>query len=106
MIGGEKVPDYRRYAMPVNAFIILALGLVSTLASNVVGKALFYSAALFCFCVLLYFMNACVSEASGGGENLLHGSSFLRGLIVLIAVTWIPFPLWYALSPEGFNIIK
>merc|ERR1719316_2613489 len=45
-------------------------------------------------------------EASGGGETLLTGSSFLRGLVVIIALTWVPFPIWYALSPEGFNIIK
>ena len=28
------------------------------------------------------------------------------GLVVVIALTWIPFPIWYALSPEGFNIIQ
>ena len=47
-----------------------------------------------------------VSEASNGGESLCWGTSFLRWLCVLIALTWIPFPVWYALSPEGFNIIK
>merc|ERR1719395_258749 len=51
-------------------------------------------------------MNACIMDASSGGENLLYGSSFLRGLIVVIGLTWIPFPVWYALSPEGFNVIK
>merc|ERR1719261_543943 len=51
-------------------------------------------------------MNSCISEASSGGENIFQGSSFLRGLIVIIALTWVPFPIWYALSPEGFNIIK
>merc|ERR1719326_2069775 len=45
-------------------------------------------------------------DASDGGENLLSGTSFLRGLTVVIALTWFPFPVWYALSPEGFNIIK
>merc|ERR1719261_1710663 len=69
-------------------------------------KALLYSAGSIVFLMLIYFMNACVSEASGGGENLLYGTSFLRGLTVLIALTWTPFPIWYALSPEGFNIIK
>merc|ERR1719261_1537747 len=69
-------------------------------------KALLYSAGSIVFLMLIYFMNACVSEASGGGENLFYGTSFLRGLAVLIALTWTPFPIWYALSPEGFNIIK
>merc|ERR1719261_672928 len=58
------------------------------------------------FIVMLSLMNACVMEASSGGENLLYGTSFLRGLTVVIALTWIPFPIWYALSPEGFNIIQ
>merc|ERR1719463_257049 len=55
---------------------------------------------------MLSFMNACIMDASDGGENLLSGTSFLRGLTVVIALTWIPFPVWYALSPEGFNIIQ
>merc|ERR1719261_1150551 len=58
------------------------------------------------FLFLLYFMNACVLEASDRGESLFYGTSFLRGLSVVIALTWIPFPVWYALSPEGFNIIQ
>jgi bacteriorhodopsin len=104
MIAGEKVPDYRRYAMPITAFITLSCGLLSTLASNIVMKALAYSAGCVFFMLMLYFMNACVSESTG--ESLFYGTSFLRGLAVLIALTWAPFPIWYALSPEGFNIIK
>jgi hypothetical protein len=51
-------------------------------------------------------MNACVSEASNRGESLMNGSSPLRGLVVIIGLTWVPFPIWYALSPEGFNIVQ
>ena len=25
---------------------------------------------------------------------------------MIIALTWVPFPVWYALSPEGFNVIQ
>jgi bacteriorhodopsin len=106
ILGGEKVPDSRRYIMPTTAFLVLLLGFLSTMADTIVIKALLYSAASLCFALLLFFMNACVSEASSGGESLFYGSSFLRGLTVVIALTWLPFPVWYALSPEGFNIIK
>merc|ERR1719487_791606 len=51
-------------------------------------------------------MNACVSEATAGGESLLQGGSFIRTLSVIILLTWFPFPIWYALSPEGFNVIE
>jgi len=75
-------------------------------ASNIAAKALMYCAGAMFFMIMLGQMNQCVSEASSGGEHLFTGSSFLRGLVVIIALTWIPFPIWYALSPEGFNIIQ
>jgi hypothetical protein len=34
------------------------------------------------------------------------GKSIMRNLTVIVALTWIPFPIWYALSPEGFNVIS
>jgi hypothetical protein len=106
MLAGEKVPDSRRYIMPVIAFSVLLTGFTSTLVDTMVMRALLYAAACIQFTMLLYFMNACVYEASDKGETLFYGSSFLRGLTVVIALTWIPFPIWYALSPEGFNVIK
>merc|ERR1719160_511875 len=45
-------------------------------------------------------------DSSGGAENLFMGKSVIRVLTVIVALTWIPFPIWYALSPEGFNVIK
>jgi bacteriorhodopsin len=106
VLAGEKIPDSRRATMPFTAFSVLVLGLLSTLAQTLVYKVLAYCAGIATFCGLLYLMNACIVEASSGGENLLHGSSFLRGFIVVIASTWIPFPIWHALSPEGFNVIQ
>jgi bacteriorhodopsin len=106
VLAGEKVPDSRRTTMPIVAFTVLFLGLLSTLAENIAFKAILYAAGTVVFLGLLYLMNACVYESSNGGESLFYGTSFLRGLIVLVALTWIPFPIWYGLSPEGFNIIK
>jgi hypothetical protein len=106
VLGGEKVPDSRRITMPILSFSVLAFGLAASLADTLVIKALLYCGGTFLFCCLLYFMNACVSESSNGGESLINGTSFLRSLVVIVAITWIPFPIWYALSPEGFNIIK
>merc|ERR1719506_3289832 len=106
ILAGEKIPDSRRVSMPLLAFTVLSFGLLSTIASNIALKALMYSGGVLFFMAMLWQMNACIMEASNGGESLLSGSSFLRGLVVIISLTWIPFPIWYALSPEGFNIIK
>merc|ERR1719271_2328115 len=57
------------------------------------------------FLALCYLMNECIRDASGNGESLMRGSSHLRALAIIVVLTWVPFPIWYALSPEGFNII-
>jgi bacteriorhodopsin len=106
ILAGEKIPDSRRLTMPLLAFIVLLCGLLSTIATNIAMKAIMYCGGFLLFLVMLGQMNSCVSEASGGGEHLFSGASFLRGLVVIIALTWIPFPIWYALSPEGFNVIQ
>jgi bacteriorhodopsin len=106
ILAGEKIPDSRRTSMPLLAFTVLTFGLLSTIASDVALKALMYCGGFLCFLFMCAQMNACVMDASCGGESLLSGSSFLRGLVVIIALTWIPFPIWYALSPEGFDIIQ
>jgi bacteriorhodopsin len=106
ILAGEKIPDSRRVSMPILAFGTLLCGLLSTVAPNIAAKALMYSGGCLLFLVMCKQMNSCIMDASDGGENLLTGSSFLRGLVVIIALTWVPFPIWYALSPEGFNIIK
>merc|ERR1719498_2103697 len=37
---------------------------------------------------------------------MCRGKSPTRTIVLITASTWVPFPIWYALSPEGFNIIK
>jgi bacteriorhodopsin len=106
IIGGEKVPDYRRWTMPLNAFVVLCFGLTASLQTNLEFKLAFYFCGVTCFMVMLNQMNRCIYDASGGEENLCMGKSVMRNLTVIVAVTWIPFPIWYALSPEGFNVIK
>merc|ERR1719460_2768834 len=66
ILAGEKIPDSRRISMPILAFVVLTLGLLSTLASNIAGKALMYCAGFLTFMVMVGQMNACVSDASNG----------------------------------------
>merc|ERR1719156_495430 len=51
-------------------------------------------------------MHRTVVESTAGSETLFWGTSSIRTLAVIVAWTWVPFPIWYALSPEGFNIIQ
>merc|ERR1719181_2003672 len=92
--------------MPAVSFVILVLGTLSTFSSHIITKSLLYSAGIVFFLIMVILMNKCISEASSGEETLLHGTSFLRGLCIIILLTWFPFPIWYALSPEGFGILN
>jgi bacteriorhodopsin len=106
LIGGEKVPDWRRFTMPFNSFIILVFGCCAMFSSWMEMKLAFYFCGVFCFGVLVYQMHRTVVESTSGAETLFWGSSSIRTLSVIVTWTWVPFPIWYALSPEGFNIIQ
>jgi hypothetical protein len=66
----------------------------------------FYFCGVFSFCVLIYQMHRTIVESTSGSESLFWGTSSIRTLSVIVAWTWVPFPIWYALSPEGFNIVQ
>jgi bacteriorhodopsin len=105
ILGGEKIPDGRRLSMPAASFTILVLGTLSTFTTDMALKSLLFASGVLVFILMCSLMNQCIVDASSGGENLLQGGTFLRSLCIIIIVTWFPFPIWYALSPEGFNII-
>merc|ERR550514_1798547 len=87
ILGGEKVPDYRRFTMPANSAIILVWGVSAMFSTWLPMKLGFYFCGLFCFCCLVYQMHRCVCEATGGSETLFYGSSSIRTLSVIVAWT-------------------
>ena len=46
-----------------------------------------------------------IAEVTDGEESFFSGSSEVRRLSMVLVLTWIPFPVWYALSPEGSGIM-
>merc|ERR1711924_271258 len=46
-----------------------------------------------------------VVEHSGGEETIFKGKSPFRYASIIIIGTWIPFPMWYFLSPEGLGVV-
>jgi len=105
LLGGDKVPDSRTTIMPLTSLGILLCGLASALVQLFYVKFLFYLTGGFMFLGLCYLINECIRDSTGNQESLLRGSSYLRTLSLIVIWTWIPFPIWYALSPEGFNVI-
>lgn len=105
LLAGKKVPDSRAYLMPGLALAVLITGVISTLIENIYGRATVYAVSCIIVSVQFYYLQRQISEFSDGKENLFRGTSFFRYLTLDVIYTWFPFPIWYFLTPEGFNII-
>jgi len=105
LMGGSRIPEYRRALMPGLSMLTLFCGTASMLLS---GSFVFvaYGVGL-CFCGCMFYLNRVqILEHSNGQECFLYGDSEFRKATILLIATWFPFPTWFALSPEGFGVIN
>jgi len=107
LMGGAKLPEYRRYLMPSFSATILFLGTVGAFFGGdlVAIKIVAFTIAQLLFFAMVYFNRMQVMEYSSGEEGLLQGDSEFRKATLLLIATWSPFPIWYILSPEGLGLI-
>jgi len=107
LMGGAKIPEYRRYLMPAFSAVILALGTLGAFLGEkiFVIKAVCWILSCMIFCVMVYFNRLQIVEYSNNQECLIHGDSEFRKATVLLIATWSPFPFWYVISPEGLGLI-
>mmetsp|Transcript_40629 Transcript_40629/g.102071 ORF Transcript_40629/g.102071 Transcript_40629/m.102071 type:complete len:963 (+) Transcript_40629:123-3011(+) len=105
LMGGAKIPEYRRLLMPFFSVFILGCGTTSTFMPNVPLKAACWGVGFSMFCVMVYFNRMQIIEYSAGEEGLLQGDSEFRKATMLLISTWFPFPIWFLCSPEGFGFI-
>lgn len=104
LMGGSRIPEYRRMVMPGLSVIVLCCGTASMLLWDV-WVYVAYGVGV-CFATVMFWLNRQqIVEHSDGQECLLYGDSEFRKASILLIVTWVPFPTFYALSPEGFGII-
>jgi len=104
LMGGSRIPEYRRMVMPGLSVIVLCCGTASMLLWDVFVY-IAYGVGL-CFAGVMFFLNRQqIIEHSDGQECLLYGDSEFRKASILLIATWVPFPTFYALSPEGFGVI-
>eukprot|EP00913_Durusdinium_trenchii_P022961 g21560.t1 len=103
LMGGSRIPEYRRMLMPGLSVAVLVCGTASMLLFDVWVYVAYGVGIL--FASVMFFLNRLqIIEHSDGQECLMYGDSEFRKASILLIVTWIPFPTFYALSPEGFGI--
>jgi len=104
LMGGSKIPEYRRTMMPIISAIILCFGTSSMLIQGNL-RFIFFGCGMLTALTMWYFNGVQIKEHSGGEENLFKGDSEFRKASVLLIATWFPFPLWFFLSPEGYGLV-
>lgn len=104
LIGGTKIPEQRRIQQPLLALLTLIGGLGSSTIGGPI-RWLFYVFGSSCAVALFYFMARQISEHSDGKESVFQGESEFRIASLIVMSTWLPFPLWYIISPEGLNLV-
>ncbi|CAE7348953.1 hop [Symbiodinium sp. KB8] len=104
VLAGARVPSYRRFMMPLLSAAVLLCGVAATFTEGALRYVWFTFGSIFCF--IMFYHNALqIGENSEGEESLLRGDSDYRRLTLLLIITWFPFPIWFILSPEGFNLV-
>jgi len=105
LMGGSRIPEYRRVLMPAFSVVVLAFGSF-TLFVEPPMTYICWGCGLCTHCVAMYFNRLQIIEHSKGVEGLMTGDSEFRKATLILMGTWLPFPLWFILSPEGVGLIE
>lgn len=105
IMGGNRIPSYRRFMMPLLSVSVLLCGTASLFTEAPLQYVWFAFGVIF-VAIMFYYNAVQISENSDGEESFFRGSSEYRQLTIYLILTWFPFPCWYCLSPEGFGIVK
>lgn len=104
VLAGARVPSYRRFMMPLLSVAVLLCGTASMFTGDALRYG-WYGFGLCLACIMFYHNILQIRENSEGEEGAFVGDSDFRKLSLLLIITWIPFPLWFSLSIEGFGVI-
>eukprot|EP00933_Yihiella_yeosuensis_P032231 TRINITY_DN2581_c1_g1_i3.p1 TRINITY_DN2581_c1_g1~~TRINITY_DN2581_c1_g1_i3.p1 ORF type:complete len:907 (-),score=213.75 TRINITY_DN2581_c1_g1_i3:554-3274(-) len=104
ILGGARIPSYRRFLMPLLTASNLLCG-VAAMFSEDGMKWVWFAFGFTIWSLYTYYNAQQIVENSDGEESVFKGDSDYRKLTVIVMITWFPFPLWFFMSPEGFGAI-
>eukprot|EP00929_Paragymnodinium_shiwhaense_P031167 TRINITY_DN17531_c0_g1_i1.p1 TRINITY_DN17531_c0_g1~~TRINITY_DN17531_c0_g1_i1.p1 ORF type:complete len:934 (-),score=255.29 TRINITY_DN17531_c0_g1_i1:88-2889(-) len=104
LLGGNRIPPYRRFMMPLLSVSVLLCGTASMFTAGMLRFAWYGFGLTLAF--IMFAHNAIqIVENSEGTECLRSGASDFRRLSILLIATWFPFPCWFLCSPEGLGLV-
>ncbi|KAL0240832.1 hypothetical protein GEMRC1_006068 [Eukaryota sp. GEM-RC1] len=79
-------------------------GLLAALSTSHLWKLVFFLFSCFHFIMMAVNLHFLIRKHTNGSESLFTGTSSLRSLCLLTVITWVPFPILWVLSPDGFEL--
>eukprot|EP00931_Biecheleriopsis_adriatica_P033536 TRINITY_DN1946_c0_g1_i4.p1 TRINITY_DN1946_c0_g1~~TRINITY_DN1946_c0_g1_i4.p1 ORF type:complete len:892 (+),score=227.85 TRINITY_DN1946_c0_g1_i4:72-2747(+) len=104
ILGGARIPGYRKFMMPLLCAANLLCGVASMFSEGMMQWTWFVFGFML-WMTYTYYNIVQIRENSDGDEGFFHGDSDYRRLSVLCIFTWFPFPLWFIVSPEGIGLV-
>ncbi|CAE8588010.1 unnamed protein product, partial [Polarella glacialis] len=104
IIGGARLPSYRKFMMPLLTASMLLCGVAAMFSAGAMSWA-WFAFGFMLWSTFTYFNIQQIAEHSDGEEGFLKGESDFRKLSVIVILTWFPFPCWFIVSPEGLGLV-
>jgi bacteriorhodopsin len=112
ILGGPKLQANRPFQLVSVTVVLLLLGFGATVSQDIFLKFALFACGSSGFVVLARLMDRVVEEHTEGDTRLFSSTSKsgkstpLKALLIKVLLTWIGFPIWWALSPDGFNVVE
>lgn len=109
VMAGEAVPARRQLEVMACTTCILLLGFSAQMSTTLPAKLMFYICGCTFFIVLMSRVEMCVRQHSNGKESMFSGGlsgSAYKKMCLKTACTWVLFPIWFLLSPEGLAVVS
>eukprot|EP00440_Ansanella_granifera_P019306 gb/GFBE01020972.1/.p1 GENE.gb/GFBE01020972.1/~~gb/GFBE01020972.1/.p1 ORF type:complete len:894 (+),score=279.97 gb/GFBE01020972.1/:1-2682(+) len=104
ILGGARLPSYRKFMMPLLTAANLLCG-VAAMFSDGAMQWTWFCFGFMLWAIYTYYNVQQIKENSDGDESFLRGDSDYRKISVITISTWLPFPLWFIVSPEGLGLV-
>lgn len=111
ILGGPSVQERHRGEVAALTLLVLSFGFAASMIDSIVLKMACFVLGASAFVVLVKVNNSMVLQHSGGRESIFGGNLHARPspykkIAKKIVMTWVLFPLWWLISPEGLGVLQ
>jgi len=113
ILGGPRVKANRPFQLINVTVVILLLGFGATVAQDIFLKVALFGCGACGFLMLAYLFDRVVYEHTGGETRLFSSAGDssgktppLKRLLIKVLATWVGFPVWWTMSPDGFSVVE